>query len=172
MTKVHHGRWVGTSFLFIGGRISAYVDYLLESTRKGHLIPGAVIFSIGKPSSPRTIGTEVVSANSISQSPEKVISASSIYLFILLKLFTFLWLNYASKFYLIITAGGEFQDWITIRYIFQRIICILHINGGYLCYNIYLRFLINIMLEMKPKEGCREIFFLLCMQVVSLAFHQ
>ena len=57
--QVHHGRWVGTSFLFIGGRKPTYVDFLLiggrkptyvgfllESTRKGHLIPGAVVFSI------------------------------------------------------------------------------------------------------------------------------
>ena len=44
--QVHHGCWVGTSFLFIGGRKPTYVGFLLESTRKGHLIPGAVVFSI------------------------------------------------------------------------------------------------------------------------------
>ena len=46
MMQVHRGRWVGTSLLFIGGRKPTYVCFLLESTRKGHLIPGAVIFSI------------------------------------------------------------------------------------------------------------------------------
>ena len=57
--QVHHGRWVGSSFLFIGGRKPTYlgflliggrkptyVGFILESTRKGHLIPGAVVFSI------------------------------------------------------------------------------------------------------------------------------
>ena len=57
--QVNLGHWVVTSFLFIGGRkptyVSflfirgrkpAYVGFLLESTRKGHLIPGAVVFSI------------------------------------------------------------------------------------------------------------------------------
>ena len=57
--QVHRGPWVGTSFLFIGGIKPTYVgflfvggikptyvDFLLESTRKGHLIPGAVVFSI------------------------------------------------------------------------------------------------------------------------------
>ena len=33
-------------FLFIGGRKSTCIGCLLESTRKGHLIPGAVVFSI------------------------------------------------------------------------------------------------------------------------------
>ena len=57
--QVHHGHWVGTSFLFIGGRKPTYVGFqfiggrkptdvgfLLESTRKGHLIPGTVVFPI------------------------------------------------------------------------------------------------------------------------------
>ena len=57
--QVRHGRWVGTSFLFIGGikptyvgflfigeRKPTYVGFILESTRKGHLIPGAVVCSI------------------------------------------------------------------------------------------------------------------------------
>ena len=56
--QVHRGPWVGTSFLFIGGIKPTYVGFLfvggikptyvgflLESTRKGHLIPGAVVFS-------------------------------------------------------------------------------------------------------------------------------
>ena len=59
MMQVHHGRWVGTSLLLIGGRKHTYVGFcsleeekptyagfILESTRKGHLIPGAVVFSI------------------------------------------------------------------------------------------------------------------------------
>ena len=72
MMQFHHGRWVGTSclfiggrkptnvgflfiggrkpinvgFLFIGGRKPTYVGFLLDSTRRDHLIPGAVIFSI------------------------------------------------------------------------------------------------------------------------------
>ena len=59
MVKVHHSPWVGTSFLFIGGgkptyvgflfiggRKPTYVGFQLESTRKGYLIPGAVVFSI------------------------------------------------------------------------------------------------------------------------------
>ena len=59
MMQVHHGRWVETSFLFIGvrkptnvaflfigGRKRTYIGFLLESTSKCHLIPGAVIFSI------------------------------------------------------------------------------------------------------------------------------
>ena len=46
MMQVHHGRWVGTSFLFIGGRISAYIGFLLGSRRKGCLIPGVMVFSI------------------------------------------------------------------------------------------------------------------------------
>ena len=47
--KFHRGRWVGTSFLFIGRMISDSVYFLLKSTRKGRLITGAVIFFIGKP---------------------------------------------------------------------------------------------------------------------------
>ena len=59
MMQFHHFCWVGTSFLFVGGRKPTYVGFLfivgiiptcvgflLESTRKGHLIPGAVVFSI------------------------------------------------------------------------------------------------------------------------------
>ena len=59
MVQVHHGRWFGTlflfiggrkptyiGFLFIGGRKPTYVGFLLESIGKGHLIPGAVVFSI------------------------------------------------------------------------------------------------------------------------------
>ena len=59
MVKVHHSPWVGTSFLFIGGgkptyvgflfiggRKPTYVGFILESTRKGHFIPGTVVFSI------------------------------------------------------------------------------------------------------------------------------
>ena len=57
--QIHHGRWVGTSFLlikgrkptnigflFVGGRKPTYVGFRLESTRKGYSIPGAVVFSI------------------------------------------------------------------------------------------------------------------------------
>ena len=57
--QVHHSSCVGTSFLFIGGikltnigfmfiRVikPTYVGFILESTRKGHLILGAVTFSI------------------------------------------------------------------------------------------------------------------------------
>ena len=40
--QVHHGSWVGTSCLFIGGSIYAYVGFLLNSMRKGHLFPGAI----------------------------------------------------------------------------------------------------------------------------------
>ena len=59
MMQVHHGRWVGTSslfigeikstyvgFLFIGGGKPTYAGFLLESTRKGNSIPGVVVFSI------------------------------------------------------------------------------------------------------------------------------
>ena len=46
MMQVHHGCWVGTSSLFIGGRKPTYVGILLDSTSKGHLIPGKVVFSI------------------------------------------------------------------------------------------------------------------------------
>ena len=59
MVQFHHGGWVGFSFLFvggskrtyvgfmfIGGRKPTYVGFLLESTRKGQLIPGAVVSSI------------------------------------------------------------------------------------------------------------------------------
>ena len=59
MIQFHPGRWVGTSFLFVGGRKPNYVGFmfiggqkltnvgfLLDSTRKGHLIPDAVVFSI------------------------------------------------------------------------------------------------------------------------------
>ena len=42
-----HVCWVGTSFLFVGGMIYAYVCFLLESTRKAHLIPGVIVVSIG-----------------------------------------------------------------------------------------------------------------------------
>ena len=35
-----------SGFLFIRARKPTYVGFLLESTRKGHLIPGAVICSI------------------------------------------------------------------------------------------------------------------------------
>ena len=74
----HHGRWFGTSFLFIGGRKPTsvgflfiggrkptYVGFILESTRTGHLIPGVVVFSIPsffhrKTLVPRTIDAEVV----------------------------------------------------------------------------------------------------------------
>ena len=45
--QVHHGSWVGTSCLFIGGSIYAYVGFLMESMRKGHLIHGAIVVSIG-----------------------------------------------------------------------------------------------------------------------------
>ena len=45
--QVHHDHWIGTSFLFIGGSISAYVGFLLDSTRKGHLCSGAIVVSIG-----------------------------------------------------------------------------------------------------------------------------
>ena len=57
--QVHHDPWVGTSFLligerrptyvgflFIGGRKPTNVSFIMETTRKGHLIPGAVVFSI------------------------------------------------------------------------------------------------------------------------------
>ena len=57
--QVHHGCWVGTSFLFIGGIKPTnvdflfiggikptYVGFLMDYIRKGHLIPGAVIYSI------------------------------------------------------------------------------------------------------------------------------
>ena len=56
---VQHGTWVGTSCFFIGGRILTYVGFLFiggikptnvgfmfESTRKGRLIPGVVVFSV------------------------------------------------------------------------------------------------------------------------------
>ena len=46
MMQVHHGRWVRISFLFIGGRKPTYVGFLMDSTRKGYLIPVAVVFSI------------------------------------------------------------------------------------------------------------------------------
>ena len=59
MMQVHHDPWVGTSFLligerrptyvgflFIGGRKPTNVSFIMETTRKGHLIPGAVVFSI------------------------------------------------------------------------------------------------------------------------------
>ena len=59
MMKIHNGRWVGSSclfiggrkhtyvgFLFIGGRKPTYIGFILESIRKGHLIPGVVVFSI------------------------------------------------------------------------------------------------------------------------------
>ena len=46
MMQFHHGRWVGTSFLFIGGIKPTDVGFLLESTRKGRLIPGTVLFFI------------------------------------------------------------------------------------------------------------------------------
>ena len=46
VVQVHRGCWVGTSFLFIGGRKPTYPGFLLESTRKGRLISDAVVFSI------------------------------------------------------------------------------------------------------------------------------
>ena len=59
MMQFHHGRWFGTTFffigglnltdvgfMFVGGRKPTYVGFLLEYTRKGHLIPGAVVFYI------------------------------------------------------------------------------------------------------------------------------
>ena len=33
--QVHHDHWIGTSFLFIGGITSAYVSFLLDSTKEG-----------------------------------------------------------------------------------------------------------------------------------------
>ena len=43
--QVHHGSWVGTSFLFIRGRKPTYIGFLLESKMKSLLIPYAFVFS-------------------------------------------------------------------------------------------------------------------------------
>ena len=45
--KVHHGSWVGTSCLFIGGSIYAFVGFPLDSMKKGNLFPGVIAVFIG-----------------------------------------------------------------------------------------------------------------------------
>ena len=58
--QVHHVCLVRTSFFFIGGRIYDYVGFLLKSTRKVHLIPGAIVVSVRFFPHWKTIGVNII----------------------------------------------------------------------------------------------------------------